>query len=66
MLIETLLGPLEEESLKKVEIPSESPDGKGLTTRYFLDGELVRQDFRFEVTKAPAIGSRGGLFTTKG
>lgn len=59
MLITTLLGPVEEETLTKEVDEKKTPDGKAITTRYFLEGELVRQDFKFEVEKSPAIGGYG-------
>jgi len=63
MLINTLLGELDDSLLEKEVQRSKVDCGHAVVTRYFFKGELVRQDTVIEVEKVPAIGSKGGLFT---
>jgi len=63
MLINTLLGELDDSLLEKEVQRSKVDCGHAVVTRYFYKGELVRQDTIIEVEKVPAIGSKGGLFT---
>lgn len=57
--MDTLLGEIDEKDLVKEVAEADCPAGKTITTRYFYQGELVRQDVTVEVTKAPSIGSGG-------
>jgi hypothetical protein len=59
MQIETLLGPMDEDTLTKEVIETKTPDGKAIKATYFYKGDLVRQDITFEVEKAPSIGGSG-------
>ena len=63
MLINTLLGEMDDSWLEKEVQRSKVDCGHAVVTRYFYKGELVRQDTTIEVEKVPAIGSKGGLFT---
>lgn len=61
MLINTLVGPVEESSLVKMDIKEPIPCGECVSTEYFLDGKLVRRDITINVKEGFALGSAGGL-----
>ena len=52
MLINTINGPTDESKLTKVVKKEPVPCGDCVTTQYFLDGKLVRQDIEILVSES--------------
>ena len=59
----TLRGDVPEETLKVLVVEEPVPCGVSVTTKYFLDGELVRQDVEIKVEKGCAIGTEAGTIS---